>query len=252
MKPYHFTFLPCLVLLTLFPAVLPAVETLKLKPVLYLFRSIEHIDFRDALRGSPPLSGDGIVFTQAGQPATVIFDQEKLVLNGGNYTWNGGSKVPPQFNATELPAIITPTGQSATIQCDVPIQYLEKMPDGSLQVREVSRDSTELPHYRLTLTVRPDTNAKFGYDLVVLCQMDIAAVQGREKIPGVELEVGRPIVSRFDNHVEFWTKSGEWSGLMAGTKASGDYTLLLLLKVSPVDTSSTSSARPMQAIPPPK
>ncbi len=74
--------------------------------------------------------------------------------------------------------------------------------------------------------------------------MDIATMQGREKIPGIDLEVGRPITARFDKSVEFWSKKGEWFGIMADQEESGDYTLFLLLKVSHAGDASPTAVTP--------
>ena len=67
---------------------------------------------------------------------------------------------------------------------------------------------------------------------MISCRMDIASLQGREKIPGIDLEVGRPITARVDKHVEFWARKGDWFGLMTDGNESGEYTLWMLLKVS--------------------
>lgn len=231
MKPHRLVLLSFFALSTCVPSMPAAAETVKFDAVLYLFKSksIPRIDFSKALRGRVPLSGEGIVVTP---PATVVFDNEELVL-GANYAWNGGKTVPARFYETRLPVIVTAMEQAATIRVVVPVQYLEKMSDGSLKVREVAGNLPDIPHYSLTLTARPATAVPPGddYDLIVMCQMDIATMQGREKIPGIDLEVGRPIMARFDKRVEFWSRKGEWFGLMANQEESGEYTLFLLLRV---------------------
>ena len=236
MNPHRLVLIMFFVFSTGIPPMAAAAEAVKFEAVLYLFKSkaIPNIDFSKALHGRTARSGDGIVITP---PATVVFDNEELVL-GANYTWNGGQVVPARFYETKLPDIVAAVEQAATIRVVVPVQYLEKMPDGSLKVREVSGNSPDSPHYSLTLTARPATEAPQGYDLIVMCQMDVVTMQGREGIHGIDLEVGRPITARFDKRVEFWGRKGEWFGLMTGQKESGDYTLLLLLKVSPAGAAS--------------
>lgn len=231
MKPLRLIFLFGLPVSSFLQPALAAAETVKIETVLYLFNSVERIDFKKALKGKPPRSGEAIVVTP---PATVVFDREELVTKGADYTWNGGSKVPARFSETKLPAIVAEAGQAATIRVAAPVQYLEKMPDGRLQLREVAGNLPDVPHYLLTLKVSPTNEGPpgYGYDLIVSCQMDIVTMQGREKIPGVDLEVGRPITGRIDKHVEFWARKGEWFGLMMDGNEGGEYTLWMLLKVS--------------------
>jgi TonB family protein len=215
----------------------------KIEAVLYLFKStsIPKINFSKAMHGPAPLSGDGIVISP---PATIDFDRDELALSGAAYTWNGGQVVPPRFSKMATPTIVALVGQPAMIRIAVPVQFLEKMPDGSLKLREMAGDLPEIPHYLLTFDARSATNGPSGYDLIVSCRMDIATMQGREKIPGIDLDVGRPITARFDKSVEFWSKKGEWFGIMAGQKESGDYTLLILLKVSSADDAPAPAAVP--------
>lgn len=231
------------VLLALVPLVMPATDAVKIEAVLYLFRSvsINHVDFSKARQGLPPISGNGIVF---GQPATVVFERERLVLHGASYSWNDDGKIPHQFSKMGLPTMVAELGQAVSIRADVPVQFLEKMPDGSLQVREGSGTLPDLPHYQLTLNVRSGIQPTYGYDLIVTCQMDVSTMQGREKIPGLDLDVGRPILARFDRKVEFWAKHDGWSGVWVDSPSDGDYNLLVLLKVSPI--------RPAPAALPPK
>jgi hypothetical protein len=218
-------------LLASLSSVASASDTVKYELVLYVFKSsaVQRTYLSKGIPGKPPLSGQALPF---GQPATVNFDQDQLVLEGGKYTWNGGRNPPLQFKVTEIPPIITALGQAATIRAVVPVQFLEKMPDGSLQVRTMSGDLKVTPHYQFILNVRPVTDVVYGNDLVITCQMDIATVQGREKIPDIELEVGRPILARFDQTIELESKKDEWAGLLIPGPKGSDYTLLMLLKVS--------------------
>jgi hypothetical protein len=228
--PFSITLFRLFLFICLAPA-LSAAEAVKFEAVLYLFKSssVSSIDFSRALKGRPSRSGGGIVVTP---PAIVLFDKEELAIPGAGYTWNGGVEVPVQFSETKLPAMIARWGEAVTVRMVVPVQFLERTPDGSLKLREMAGDLPDIPHYLLTLNARPATDAPAGYDLIISCRMDIATMQGREKIPGIELEVGRPITARFDRHIEYWGRKGEWFGIMTGQQESGDYTLWMLLKVS--------------------
>jgi len=226
------------------PATLSAAETAKFEAVLYLFRgnAISHIDFSSALKGLPARSGGGIVITP---PATVLFDKEQLHMQGASYTWNDGRGVPAQFSETKLPAMVAPMGEAVTVRMAVPVQFLERTPDGTLKLREMAGDLPDTPHYVLTLGARPAADGPPGYDMIVSCRMDIATMQGREKIAGIDLDVGRPITARFDRHIEYWGRENEWFGLMSAQEESGDYGLFLLLKVITQPGADASSAAPM-------
>jgi hypothetical protein len=242
MKSYRFAILLCTLLLVLHPSVLSAVENVRLDLVLHAFKDA---DFGRIVVGAdtPAVAGQRTVFSG---PVTVAFDQKTLALNGAEYVWNGGP--PAHLSVLSAPTIITSLGKPATIMIAQPVQYLEKAADGRLQVREIPRDSPDLPHYQMTFDTRRTETAA---DFIVSCQLDIAMLQGREKIPGVELEVGRPILARFKDTVEFRNPTGRWSGLLIRCPGGSDYSLLVLLKVSPFDEASLP-ARPMKPVAPPK
>lgn len=240
MKSHRFALRLYVVLLISSASVLSAVETVRLDLVLHVFKDADVGSI--VVGGAPAAVGQAIVFNGS---SSVAFDQKTLTLKGAEYTWNGGP--PACFSILSTPAIVTTLGKTTSILIAQPVQYLEKAEGNNLQIREIPSDSPDLPHYQITFDVHravaPST------DLLVSCQMDIAMLQGREKIPGVELEVGRPILTWFKDNVEFRNSVVGWSGLMLRRPGGSDYSLLMLLKVSPADT---SGIRPVQVVTPPK
>ncbi len=210
---------------SLFPA-LPAAEILKLDSVLYVFKDADFA--RISIDETPAPSGQGIAFSA---PATLVFDQQAMVLDGGSYAWDGKTKVPPHFSLMELPRIVTAPGQPASVRCVQPTQYLEKAADGSLHVREIPQGSPEAPHYQVKLTVQPAGAA--ATELTISCEMDLAMIKGREKIPGVDLDTGRPILASFKDTFRVKSRPGIWSGVLVRCPGASDYSVLLLLKVAP-------------------
>lgn len=222
------------------PPVLAATEPLKLEPVLFVFKDA---DFSKITIGTnvTPEPGRGLVFA-----APVAFDQEQLLLNGAEYSWNGGTKAPAQFSLVATPVISIALGEPAAVLCALPIQYLEKDANGALQARNIPRDSPDVPHYRLTFNVRPAEASPAN--LEISCQLDMATMKGREKIQGIELEAGRPILTRFKENFRFKSPAGEWTGLVVRNPGGSDYSVLLLLKISREGAptrDTTPTARPL-------
>lgn len=210
---------------SIFPA-LSAAEILKLDSVLYVFKdtAFAHI----LIDETPAPTSRAIAFNA---PVTLTFDQEAVVLGGATYAWDGGQNVPPRFSQLELPRMITAPGQPASVRCVQPTQYLEKAADGSLHVREIPRESPEAPHYQVKLTVQAAGAATT--ELLISCEMDLAMIKGREKIPGVDLDTGRPILASFKDTLQFRSPPGTWSGVLVRSPGGSDYSVLLLLKVMP-------------------
>lgn len=206
---------------------LGAAEQLKLEPALYVFKDSAFSTIKiGADRIAEP--GRGIAFI-----APVAFDRDILALKGAEYSWNGGSKAPAAFSLVTTTVITTGLAEPAAVLSALPMQYLEKSADETLQLREIPRDSPDVPHYRLTFNVRALEAA--ATDLDVSCQLDMATMKGRENIPGVTLETGRPILARFKENFRFKSSAGEWSGLVVRNPGGSDYSVLLLLKISPAD-----------------
>jgi hypothetical protein len=78
--------------------------------------------------------------------------------------------------------------------------------------------------------------------LTVTCTPEIATVQGRDKITGVELEIGKPVLAVFKDKIEFSAQLNEWIGLLFRSPSDGEYSVLTLLKISRDQTPAISPA----------
>ena len=229
MKPFLFR---VGILAFLFPLVsaLNASEQLQLETAIYVFKNS---DFHAVdLPGAPSASEHhGILIPS---PATIRFDQVALALDGSHYAWNGGDTPPQQFSLIAAPSVPMTAGQPVSLVSSVPSQYLERLADGRLQVREIPAESPDAPHCKLTFAVSAEPGATPR--LILACNLDVATVSARENIPGVALEVGKPLIARFKEDLQFPARADPWSALLLKAPNGSDYSLHLLLKLSPAPT----------------
>jgi len=170
----------------------------------------------------------GVVFMA---PATAQFDQETLSLDGSSFSWSGGRNPPDRFTLLATPTIPLTAGTPVTLSSSVTVQYLERLPDGTMKVCEIPRDSPEAPHFRLTFSVAPAAGA--GGEPALSCELDIATVASREGVAGVALEVGKPVLARHQEMLHPVVRTGDWSALVCQAPNGSDYSMLVLLKVTP-------------------
>jgi len=229
-------------------ATLHASEKLSLETAIYIFRTGDFHEIK--LPGTTAAAeNQGIVFNAATavaeshgivlqSPATVGFDQVTLSLEGSRVTWSGASTPPGQFTLIAAPATVPLTaGQPVTMTSSVASQYLERVADNSLHVREIPAESPDAPHFRVTFTASPMAEATA--DLSLACDLDIATVCARENIPGVTLEVGKPVIARFKDNLKIPAHAGQWAALLLKAPNGSDYSMLLLLKVVPTSAPNT-------------
>ena len=211
---------------------LAAGENLRLDTDLYVYRAgdFHAID----IPGAAAVTAEHRAFVLAA-PATLRFDQATLALTGAGYSWSG-DQPPAQFSHITRPAVVLPAGAHATIVSSATTQYLEKQPDGSLQVRDIPASSPDAPHCRLTFQVGAAGGA--GDDLPLGIDLDVATVASREQVAGVALPVGRPVLARFTEQLHPTVRRGEWTALVLPAPNGSDYSLLVLLKVAPAAPAS--------------
>lgn len=176
-------------------------------------------------------------------PAAVQFDGETLSLDGPNLTWSSGHRPADRISQIDIPVLVVASNQPATLLSTAPLQYMEKRPDGALELKEIPRTSPDAPHARLTFTVKPADDAGTRLDLA--CEVEVATVSARENVPGVSLPVGKPVLARLTRKVNAQVRPDTWSALVLNAPNGSDYSLLLLFKAGPAPANATLGAGAM-------
>jgi len=226
----RFLFIIVLVSLAIWSAPLHAKDIYVFKPRIYVFKNSDFREFK----------ADSAAFTKTGEsaphwliltsPTTLRFDRLTLDLTREKFAWSDATLADKKFSLLTAPTVVTNIGQKATLWVGSPTQYFEKLPDGSFHLQELPKDSPASPHCTITLLARPDDTATGS--LAVTFAADIAATGAREKIPGVDLDVGKPILAVFKDELKFTAPCDAWTALLCQSPGGSDYSLLLLLKVS--------------------
>ncbi len=237
MKPQLFIASAAVCLLSLI-STLHASESLGLESALYVFKQG---DFHEIIiPGATTVGGSRVQVFQA--PASARFDQLTLSLEGSQARWGDGSSPPEQFSLIAAPPLIRLSpGQPVTITSSTPIQYLERLADDKLQVREIPAESPDAPHLHLSFTANAGDSSPAGVSLT--CDLDIATVRDRKSIPGVALEVGQPRIARFKENLTVPVHPGQWAGLLVKAPNGSDYSLLLLLRLEQAQTPPTGLSK---------
>jgi hypothetical protein len=237
----RFSQLILLVLTTGLLRSLSAADAFKLELEIFVFRDA---DFEQITLGSglPVAEGRGEVFAA---PAVLNFGKHSLKLTAGERSWDTpGKKAPASLSPVSMPTLVVAPLQEASVRGAMPLQYIEKMPDGSLQVRNIESDSPEAPRYQLSLQAgNPDETGSVS----VTFHLELATVSGREKIAGVDLDVGRPILARLTEGFQLRVRPGDWSGFVLRRPQGGNYGLLLLLKATSVAGETVATGEVMTA-----
>lgn len=151
---------------------------------------------------------------------------------GGKILWNGKSEPPADAGVESLmsPRLIARAGEPAMVVAATRLQYFQREGE-AWNLRVTEQDSA--PGIEFGLTVEP---AESGM-VVVDYDLKLTMMEGREKIEGVHLDVGRPVLrtTHVQSRVKF--EPGQWiviSGKLfkEAKKKKGDF-LLVLLKVEP-------------------
>jgi hypothetical protein len=236
MKTY-FLKMVLLALLVLADASVVTAGSVALQTRVYLFRSG---DFRTLEIPGGRAGGQTRSFVFRA-PATAQFGTEALSLEKSQIVWSGGRNPPQRFSAIETqPVTLTPS-QPVTMLSTMPVQYLEKGAADILQLNEISADSPDAPHQRLTFTLGAATDGEPWVHLT--CDVDVSTLGARAKLPGVALDAGKPTLERFGGKVDLDVAQKEWSGFVLQAPDDRGASLLVLLKVEPKsETAATVKA----------
>lgn len=135
-------------------------------------------------------------------------DDTELVMEGSTLTWNGRS-VPdnPRIIQLAAPKIRTMAGEEASIAVGstLPLQFMERTRDGLFEVNALQDENVGL-----FLSLNP---TKAGDDGIMTCELSFrySWVKEREKIDGVNLEIGRPVLGNASAEGSVQMRVGEWS-----------------------------------------
>jgi hypothetical protein len=212
------------------PATIPtlrAAERLDLESTIYVFKQSA---FHEIAISNAVMTADGHAFLLR-SPATAKFDQQTLSLEDSRIVWSNGGSAPEQLSlVASPPSVPIALNTPVTMTSSAGIQYLEQTANSGLQVREIRSDSPEAPHVRISFTASKAADS--AEDLLLACDLDIATVYAREKIPGVALEVGKPNVISFKEKEMVNVHSGQWAAILVKTPNGSDYSMLLLLRLA--------------------
>jgi hypothetical protein len=205
---------------------LSAAEGFSLESQIYIFKQgdFSRVDVSDA---PAPAGGRSQCFKS---PASVNFGDLTLSLGGGRIAWGAADSPPEQFGLVAAPnRVPIALGEPVSMLSSTTVQYLEPFA-GNLQVREIPASSPDAPHIRLTFTA--DGIAGGRGDLLLTCDLDIATVSARKNIPGVALDIGRPVITAFREKLDIPASPGQWSAALLRSPNGSDYSMLMLLKLA--------------------
>lgn len=152
---------------------------------------------------------------------------DKIVVDAhGELAIEGGGTAGIEL--LSAPQVVTEEGFEAAIQSGSTVQFLAPVPDGHFKVQTLD---TEGPGVFLKLTPKPRDGK-----VEISVALTIVTLAGREKVPGLELEVGRPVLNRMEMSSQMVIAPGRWflvSGMAMKRNSHSDL-VLLLLQVSEV------------------
>ena len=158
----------------------------------------------------------------------VIGDDEALRKLLGEWQAND------DFGILSAPSIMAPLGQEAVIRVQSEIQYFERAKDGTFVLRTLRGD--ESAGVRLATTTKKTTDKG---QITLDVDLQVNTLRDRQKLPGVSLDVGRPVMRTRTIKTQITIPLGQWvwvGGQQLQDVASGKREhLLILLKVSKAD-----------------
>jgi len=119
------------------------------------------------------------------------------------------------------------------------VQYFEKLPGGDYRLHEVP-GGPDAAFSVLEFKVQPSD--KESGRLAVAFESSFSVVGSREKIPGVDLDVGKPTMASFKDGVEFSAAPGEWNCILGRGPAGNDYGILIMMRVTQVPQQQAAAA----------
>jgi hypothetical protein len=243
MRPIALNTALAVLLCPLAPA-LHAAGELKLDSAIYVFKQG---DFHEIDIPGATAAGNGSLIFKS--PATARFDHLTLSLEGPRVGWGMGRATPEQFSLVAAPASVPIVlGAPLSMTSSTAVQFLEPVSGGNFHINEIPAESSEAPHIRLTFTAK--TAEETSGDFLLNCDLDIATVSSRRNIPGVALEVGRPLITPFKVNLDVPMSLESWTGVLLKAPNGSDYSMLILLQLAsgkPAKTADSAEANSISA-----
>ena len=157
-------------------------------------------------------------------------DDTELVMDGTTFTWNGRPEPEnPRIIRLSTPAVTALEGDGASINIGSisSPQYMEKRSDGLFELKE-----SAIEDIGVLLSLTPVGMPKEG---ILDCDISFKYtwVKEREKIEGVNLEVGHPVYGRASVAGKAQTRVNEWSCCQISAESEG--WIFLFLRARPID-----------------
>jgi len=174
----------------------------------------------------------------------VKLDEVELAMEGPTLTWNG--KPAPDYPRILLlssPKIVTQEGEKASvgIGSENRLQYMVRKDDNLFELHSLDADS-EPEVLGVVIRLLPK-RAKGAADLLD-CDLTFRYtwVKEREKIEGVDLDVGKPVIGRQAAEGSVQLRLGEWSCYRTSVNSEGT----IFLFVRAVERPEEAAAVPPQ------
>ena len=148
-------------------------------------------------------------------PTSSIADTT-LEADFSSWKWNGETKPPKNSNVQQLgsPMVVTSPGYTAEIQVSSVMQYFNKRPDGLYELKNSEEPAG------ISIIVTPE---KGPNDRILLKDMTIMVrtVKEREKISGVDLDVGPPVFNVAKGDISINIKPDQYYGAVFKSNGQG-------------------------------
>ena len=149
----------------------------------------------------------------------------------GSLLWNGKPGLPAEANVDLItePSLRVIAGMKAVIMTRSQLQYFEATGDGLYALRTAEQE--DAPGVELGCTVTPDKKDRVVLDI----DLKLVLMERREAIPGVKLDVGRPVLLTHAISSRLSIAQDRWALVSAqqveSASEDGGHVLLCFLRV---------------------
>ena len=153
-------------------------------------------------------------------------DNVELVMEGDAITWNGQPEPDnPRIMSLAKPNIITQEGERATMVVgDESVQYMTRREDGLFELHTMPQP------LGMKLSLLPAPSDRPG---IINCDLKFHYnwIKDRERIEGVGLPVGKPVIADVGTSGNVMMELGKWSCLQLSADSEGH--IYVFIKATP-------------------